>query len=124
MRPSLRPLLAVAGASGILLVPSAAAKSGLFVTIEPARPTARADTRVVIRSDVDPPTAHGIRLYAVGPWRRNLGQAFFEIRLTRVAPRTLTGRVRFPYPGRWQLSIPPPAASPALAMPVTVRPRG
>jgi hypothetical protein len=115
-------LVAIVSAGAALLIPSAEAKSGLWVTIEPARPIARSEARVYLQTDVDLRRDHGIRMYAVGPWRKNLGQAFFEIRLVRIARRTLMGRVRFPYAGLWHLSVPPPAASPAIAMPVRVRP--
>jgi hypothetical protein len=113
--------LAIIAASGALLVPSAEAKFGLVVTVEPARPIARSPVRVVMRSDIALARDHGIRLFAVGPWRNNLGQAFFEVRLTRTAPRALSGRVRFPYPGRWHLNVPPSGASPPVDLWVTVR---
>jgi hypothetical protein len=75
-----------------------------------------------MRTDIALRREHGIRLFAVGPWRKNLGQAFFEIQLVRIAPRTLTGRVRFPYPGRWHLNVPPSGASPPVDLWVKVRP--
>jgi hypothetical protein len=115
-------LLLAISASAALLVPSAEAKFRLSITMEPARPTARSGARVVMRTDIALPRKHGIRLFAVGPWRKNLGQAFFEIRLVRIAPRTLTGRVRFPYPGRWHLDVPPSGASPPVDLWVKVRP--
>ena len=114
-------LVAIVSAGAALLIPSAEAKSGLWVTIEPARPIARSEARVYLQTDVDLRRDHGIRMYAVGPWRKNLGQAFFEIRLVRTARRTLMGRVRFPYAGLWHLSVPPPGASPSIALPVRVR---
>jgi hypothetical protein len=113
--------LAIIAASAALLVPSAQAKFGLVVTVEPARPVARSPVRVVMRSDIVLAREHGIRLFAVGPWRKDLGQAFFEIRLTRTGPRALSGRVRFPYPGRWHLNAPPPGASPPVDLWVIVR---
>ena len=122
MKRGLSPLLATAGASAALLVPSAEAKFRLSVTVEPARPTARSEARVVVRTDIDVPRTPRIRLFAVGPWRSTTGQAFFEIRLTRISPRTLTGRVRFPYPGRWHLDVPPSGASPPADVWVRVRP--
>ena len=115
-------LVAITSTTATLLIPSAEAKFGLSITIEPARPTARSGARVFVRTDVDLWREHGIRLYAVGPWRTNFGQAFFEIRLVRIAPRTLTGRVRFPYAGRWHLNVPPPGASPSVDLWVRVRP--
>lgn len=120
MRRALLPL-AVGAASATLLVPSAEAKFRLSVTVEPAQPTARSGARVVVRTDIDLPRGHGIRLFAVGPWRRNLGQAFFEIRLVRIVPSTLAGRVRFPYPGRWHLNV-PPSGVPPVDLWVRVRP--
>jgi hypothetical protein len=122
MKRGLFPLLAIISVSAALVVPSAEAKFRLSVTMEPARPTARSGARVLLRTDIDLPRKHGIRLFAVGPWRKNLGQAFFEIRLMRIAPRTLTGRVRFPHPGRWHLNVPPPGASPYVDLWVSVRP--
>jgi hypothetical protein len=122
MKRRLLSLLAI-GASAVLLVPAAEAKFRLTVTVEPARPIVRSSARVVLRTDVDLPREHRIRLFAVGPWRKDVGQAFFEIRLVRVSPRMRTGRVRFPYPGRWRLSAPPPGASPSFDRWVIVRPR-
>jgi hypothetical protein len=107
------PLAAIIGA--VLLVPSADAKFDLAITLEPTRPTARSAARVVLRTDIDLPKAHGIRLVAVGPWRKNLGQSVLEIQLAWTAVRTLTGHVRFPYPGRWHLHVPPSGASGAGA---------
>jgi hypothetical protein len=124
MKQGLLPFLAVISISAALLAPAAEAKFRLSVTMEPARPAARSGARVVMRTDIDLPTEHGIRLFAVGPWRKNLGQAFFEIRLMQIAPRTLTGRVRFPYPGRWHLNVPPSGASPPVDLWVRVRPPG
>ena len=53
---------------------------------------------------------------AVGPWRDKLGQGIFEIRLAWKTARLLTGHVRFPYPGRWELHVPVSAASGAGAV--------
>jgi hypothetical protein len=122
MKRGLLPVLAIMSAAAALLVPSAAAKFRLSVMMEPARPTARNGARVFVRTDIDLPREHGIRLYAVGPWRKNLGQASFEIRLVRIAPRTVIGRVRFPYAGRWHLNVPPSGASPPADLWVRVRP--
>jgi hypothetical protein len=117
------PLAAVVGASGLLLAPPAAAKFGLSIATEPSRPVARSGARVIVRTDIDVPRKHGIRLTAVGPWRRKLGQAVIEIRLVWTGPRTLTGRVRFPYAGRWHLDVPASAASPPAWLFVRVRSR-
>jgi hypothetical protein len=123
MRRNRRASLAVVAAVAVLLIPSADAKFRMTVTIEPERPIARSSTRVIMRADIPLAREHGIRLYAVGPWRMTTGQAFFEIRLVRIDPHTLRGRVKFPYPGRWHLSVPPPGASPPFDRWVRVRPR-
>jgi hypothetical protein len=104
-------------------MPSAEAKFRMTVTIEPARPMAGSLARVIVRTDIPLARQHGIRLSAVGPWRKSLGQAFFEIRLVRTGPRTLRGSVRFPYPGRWHLDVPPSGASPPFDRWVRIRPR-
>ena len=116
-------IVAVVGAAGLLLAPPSSAKFGLSIATEPSRPLARTGARVVVRTDIDLPKQHGIRLTAVGPWRRNLGPAVIEIRLVWTGPRTLTGRVRFPYAGRWHLDVPPSGASPPASLYVRVRPR-
>jgi hypothetical protein len=105
------PLVAVIGAAGLLLAPSADAKFRVSIAMEPSPPRARVATRVVVRTDVDLKREHGIRLTAVGPWRTNLGQAVVEIRLAWRDARTLVGRVRFPYAGRWHLDVPSPPVS-------------
>jgi hypothetical protein len=121
-RNRLAPLTVVA-AVAVLLIPSADAKFRISVTTEPARPIAGSPTRVIMRTEIALAREHGIRLFAVGPWRKTLGQASFEIRLVRIAPRTLMASVRFPYPGRWHLDVPASAASPPLDRWVRVRPR-
>lgn len=117
------PLFVVIGAAGLLLAPSAEAKFRLSIATEPSRPIARSGTRVIVRTDIDLPREHGVRLTAVGPWRRNLGQAVFEIRLVWTGSRRLMGLVRFPYPGRWHLDVRPTDASPFASLFVRVRPR-
>jgi hypothetical protein len=109
-RNRLAPLASIV-AFAALFVPSAQAKFRLSMTTEPERPVARNITRIVMRVDINLAREHGIRLFIVGPWRKNLGQANFEVRLVRVAPRALRGYVRFPYAGRWHLSVPASAAS-------------
>jgi hypothetical protein len=111
--------VAAALTAAALVVPAADAKFRLSVVVEPQRPTAGVPARVVMRSHVDLPSAHAIRLFAVGPWRRNGGQGYFEVRLARRSPRVLTGRARFPYAGRWHLNAP----SPPVDLWVTVRRR-
>jgi hypothetical protein len=120
-RNRLAPLTVTAVA--VLLIPSAEAKLRMSVTIDPARPVAGSPARVIMRTDVPLAKEHRIRLHAVGPWRKNIGQAFFEVRLVRIGPRTLRGSVRFPYPGRWHLNVPAARASPPLDRWVGVRPR-
>ena len=115
--------LAVASALGVVVLPSGEAKFRMTLTIEPSRPVARSTARVIVRTDVLLARKHGIRLHAVGPWRDDIGQALVEIRLRRIGPRTLMGRVRLPYAGRWHLDIPASRASPPLDRWVRVKPR-
>lgn len=122
VRRNLLSSLAVAALT-VVLIPSAEAKFRIAVTIEPARPVAGSPTRVIMRTEIRLARDHGIRLYAVGPWRENLGQASLEIRLVRIDPHTIRGKVRFPYPGRWLLSVPPSSASPPIDRWLKVRPR-
>jgi hypothetical protein len=121
MRRSRRASLTVVAAVAVLLIPSADAKFLITVTFEPERPIARSATRVILRADSPLAREHGIRLYAVGPWRMTTGQPVLEIRLVRIDPHTLRGSVKFPYPGRWHLSVPP--ASPPFDHWVRVKPR-
>jgi hypothetical protein len=121
-RDRLAPLTVVA-AVAVLLIPLAEAKFRISVTIEPARPIAVSPARVIMRTEIALAREHGIRMHAVGPWRRGSGQAFFEVRLVRIGPRTLRGSVRFPYPGRWHLNVPASGASPPVDRWVRVRPR-
>jgi hypothetical protein len=94
-----------------LFVPSAQAKLRLSMTTEPERPIARDITRIEMRTDSNLTQEYGIRLFVVGPWRKSLGQASFEVRLVRIAQRRLRGHIRFPHAGRWHLSVPASAAS-------------
>jgi hypothetical protein len=116
--------LAVVAAVACLIVPLADAKFRMWVTVSPARPAAGNSASVIMRTDVAVPRRHGIRLYAVGPYRTGVGQAFFEVTLVRTRPAVLRGSVVFPYRGRWHLNVPPSAASGAgFDKWVRVRPR-
>jgi hypothetical protein len=122
MYPSRLALLTLAAVVGVVLLPSADAKFRLAVTIEPARPVAGRPALIIMRTDIRLPRQHGIRLFVVGPWRRSTGQAAFEVGLVRIRPRMLRGSVRFPYPGRWHLSVPASPASPPVDRWVGVNP--
>jgi hypothetical protein len=117
-------LITAIGATAVLVIPSAEAKFRLSLALAPTRPAAQSLTRVNVRADIALAREHGILLVAVGPWRRNRGQAIFYPRLVRIGPRALRGSIRFPYPGRWHLNIPPSATSGAgIDLWVRVRPR-
>jgi hypothetical protein len=98
--------LAALAAATLLLTPAAEAKFDISLTVEPFRPIAGDPTHVTMRTEVVLPRKHGMRLNAVGPWRDELGQAFFEVRLVRIGPRAYRARIRFPYAGRWRLIVP------------------
>lgn len=123
MRRSLLSLLTVITAVAVVLTPAAEAKFRVSVTIDPPRPAAGSPARVIMRTEVRLARNHGIRLFAVGPWRERLGQASLEIRLVRIRPHVLRGKVRFPYPGRWHLSVSASPASPPVDRWVRVRPQ-
>jgi hypothetical protein len=114
---------AVVAAVALLFAPSAEAKFRMTLTLEPGRPVARATARLTLRTDVALARPHGIRLFAVGPWRAQSGQGSFEVKLRRAGPRTLEANVRFPYPGRWHLDVPPSGATARFAWWTNVRPR-
>jgi hypothetical protein len=120
--------LAVVAAAALVLTPAVEAKFDISLTLEPSRPTAGQPVRVTMRTSVPLPEKHGMRLNAVGPWRDDFGQGFFEVRLVRVGPQALRAKIRFPYAGRWRLIVPnwgaPGSAWPApVDKPVRVRPR-
>ena len=117
------PVVLVVAAIAALFVRSADAKFRMTMTIEPTRPVAVSPSRLIVRTEIALAREHGIRLYAVGPWRRTPGQATFEVRLVRTGPRMVAGTIRFPYAGRWHLSVPASAASPPVDLWVRVRPR-
>lgn len=98
-------------ASGALHVPVAEAKLGVSISTEPSRPTVARVTQIVVRTKSGFVPKDAMRLFVVGPWRTNLGQASFEVRLVRGGPLVLRGRLRFPHAGRWHLSIPASATS-------------
>lgn len=123
MRHRLLPVVLVVAAIAALLVPMADAKFRISTTIQPARPVAGSPSRLIMRTEIDLAKEHGIRLYAVGPWRRSSGQATFEVRLVRAGPRMVAAAIRFPYAGRWHLSVPASAASGPVDLWVRVRPR-
>jgi hypothetical protein len=120
--------LAFLAAAALVLTPAVEAKFDISLTVEPSRPRAGDPVRVTMRTEVVLPKEHGMRLNAVGPWRDNFGQAFFEPRLVRIGPQAFRAKIRFPYAGRWRLIVPnwgaPGSASPApVDRPVRVRPR-
>jgi hypothetical protein len=97
-------LLAVAAA--LISAPSAAGKFSISLAVEPTPLWAKQPARVTIRTGTALPPKHGMRLFAVGPWRDKYGVASFEIRLIRTGPAALKATVRFPHGGRWQLIVP------------------
>jgi hypothetical protein len=120
--------LAALAAATLLLTPSAEAKFDISLTVEPSRPIAGEPVRVTMRTGVVLPKKHGMRLNAVGPWRDEFGQGFFDVRLLRIGPQTFRAKIRFPYAGRWRLIVPnwgaPGSAWPApVDKPVRVRSR-
>jgi hypothetical protein len=115
--------LAVVIVFAFLLTPSAAAKFSISLTVEPSRPMAGQRVRVTIRTGVVLPRKNGTRLAAVGPWRREFGNGFFEVPLVRVGPRAFRASVRFPYSGLWRLIVPSWSAPGSAFPPVRVRPR-
>jgi hypothetical protein len=120
--------LAVLAAAALVVTSGVEAKFDISLTVEPSRPIAGDPTRVIMRTEVVLPRKHGMRLNAVGPWRDELGQAFFEPRLVRIGPRAFRAKIRFPYAGRWRLIVPnwgaPGSAYPApVDRVVRVRPR-
>lgn len=123
MRHRLLPVGLIVAAIAALLVLSADAKFRISTTIQPTHPVTGRPARLIVRTEIALAKEHGIRLYAVGPWRRTSGQATFEVRLVRTGPRMVAGTIRFPYAGRWHLSVPASAASPPVDLWVRVRPR-
>lgn len=120
--------LAALAAAALVLTPAVEAKFDISLTVGPARPIAGDPVRVTMLTGVVLPKRHGMRLNAVGPWRDEFGQGFFEARLVRIGPRAFTAKIRFPYAGRWRLIVPnwgaPGSAFPApVDRPVRVRPR-
>jgi hypothetical protein len=109
-------------AVAVSLASSAEAKFPITLAVEPARPVAGQQARMIIRTGIVLPRKHGIEVHAVGPWREGLGQGFFDVRLVRVGPRTLRANVRFPYAGRWSLVV-ASGAPPTAGRLVNVRPR-
>jgi hypothetical protein len=120
--------LAAVVAAALVLTPAAEAKFSISLTVEPYSPMAGDPVRVTMRTGIVLPKKHGMRLNAVGPWRTELGQGFFEARLIRIGSRAFRATVRFPYAGRWRLIVPnwgaPGSAyPPPVDRPVRVRPR-
>jgi hypothetical protein len=120
--------LAALAAATLLLTPAAEAKFDISLTVEPSRPIAGEPVRVMMWTGVVRPKKHGMRLNAVGPWRDEFGQGFFDVRLVRIGPQAFRAKIRFPYAGRWRLIVPnwgaPGSAWPApVDKPVRVRPR-
>jgi hypothetical protein len=111
----------------LVAAPAGEAKFSISLSVKPAQVWAKDPARVIVRTGVVLPRQHGLRLNVVGPWHPRHGTAFFEPRLRRVGPRTLTATVRFPHGGRWRLIVPnwgaPGSASPPpVDKAVNVRP--
>ena len=120
--------LAAVVAAALVLTPVAEAKFSISLTVDPYSPVAGNQVRVTMRTGIVLPKKHGMRLNAVGLWRKELGQGFFDARLIRIGPRAFRAVVRFPYAGRWRLIVPnwgaPGSAyPPPVDRPVKVRPR-
>jgi hypothetical protein len=120
--------VAVLAAAALVLTPAVEAKFDISITVEPSRPIAGDPVRVTMRTGVVLPKKHGMRLNAVGPWRDEFGQGFFDVRLVRIGPQAFRAKIRFPYAGRWRLIVPnggaPGSAWPApVDQPVRVRAR-
>jgi hypothetical protein len=98
------PLAIVAAVVG-LVTPSAEAKFGVSLVVQPARPIARQPVRMTMRTDVVLPKSESLSLIAVGPWRAHYGQGVRQVRLVRIGARTFKTRLRFPYSGRWRLQV-------------------
>jgi hypothetical protein len=117
--------LAFAGATiavlGLSLVPAAAAKFRLGLTVSDRTPAVGQPVTVVLRSG--PPLDFDLKLIAVAPARSwydvvgvvtgesRLAQASiprdgFGVPVVRAAPNRWRAVIRFPRPGRWRLVIP------------------
>lgn len=130
----------------LALAPAAGAKFGLTLTLGKGSPRVGQPLTVSLRTDIELPSDHTLRLVAVAPGRIRsevlgtvtasasapaavLPRDGFEVRLTRVRADRWRGLVRFPRKGRWQLVVPnwgPEgyAIPPPLVRVVVVRGRG
>jgi hypothetical protein len=118
---------AIVAAVALVAAPSAGAKFSISLAVEPARPIAKQPVRVTMRTGIELPEKHGMRLFAVGPWREKHGVATFDVRLVRTGPAAFKATIRFPHAGRWRLIVPnwgaPGSAyPPPIDRPVRVRP--
>jgi hypothetical protein len=113
----MRSPLLLALAAGLLSATSAEAKFSISLAVEPTPLWAKQPARVTIRMGTALPKKHGMRLFAVGPWRDKYGVASFEIRLIRTGSAAFKATVRFPHGGRWQLIVPNVAGRPVRVQP-------
>jgi hypothetical protein len=97
---ALVPLLALA------VAPTAEAKFTISLTVRPVPVWAKQPARVIVRTGIELPKDHGLRLNVVGPWHAKRGNIFLEPRLRRIGPKAFVATVRFPRGGRWRLIVP------------------
>ena len=74
MHPRRLPFLLGLAMLAALLVPSADAKFRVSTTIVPARPIAGSPARLILQPEIAVARKHGIRLFAVAPWRSGTGR--------------------------------------------------
>ena len=116
-------LVALVALACLALAPVAGAKFGMALVLGKGSPRAGAPFTVSLRTDVDLPPDHELRLIAVAPGRIRsevLGTITastgdptarvpvdgFEVTLVRVRPDRWRGVVSLPRKGRWQLVVP------------------
>ena len=98
--------LVFAAAAAVVSVPSAGAKFSISLTVEPGQPWVKRPARVIVRTGVELPKNHRLRLHVVGPGRARYDTAVLYFRLRRIGPRAFGAMVRFPRGGRWRLIVP------------------
>ena len=98
-------VLAVVAAVAALVTPAAEAKFEVSLVFAPAQPVVREPVRATLRTEIVLRKGQEMRLVAVGPWRRQSGQAVVYARLVRIGPRAFTARLRFPNAGLWRLEV-------------------
>ena len=120
-------VLAAVALAALLAALPASAKFRITLRVEPAHVWVKQPARVLIRTGIVLPRAHGLRLDVVGPGPVAGSTGYFEGRLRRTGPRTYAATVRFPRGGRWRLIVPnwgaPGSAyPPPVDHPLTVQP--